>query len=114
MRHDVPNKEKKTVSEVFPHLVFHNFSSQLGERVREGLEIADVNLNIHLPAYISDPLNILHHPATVVEIKMFRKNNTQLPLQNRNKLGQSSQTTYDILVLSILKESTLVMIRWMC
>lgn len=32
LRHDV--KDKKTVSLVYPHLLFHNFSSTLGERVQ--------------------------------------------------------------------------------
>jgi rRNA maturation protein Rpf1 len=31
MRHDIP--DIGTMSEAFPHLIFHNFSSKLGERV---------------------------------------------------------------------------------
>lgn len=31
MRHDVP--DIGTMSEAFPHLIFHNFTSQLGQRV---------------------------------------------------------------------------------
>ena len=33
MRHDIPNVG--TMSEAFPHLIFHNFKTKLGERVRE-------------------------------------------------------------------------------
>lgn len=32
MRHDIPNLGN--MSEQYPHLVFHNFKSRLGERVR--------------------------------------------------------------------------------
>jgi len=32
MRHDLP-KKPDTMSEAFPHLIFHGFSSKLGERV---------------------------------------------------------------------------------
>jgi len=32
MRHDIP--EVGTMSEAYPHLIFHNFKSRLGERVR--------------------------------------------------------------------------------
>lgn len=32
MRHDIP--EVGTMSEAYPHLIFHNFSSRLGERVK--------------------------------------------------------------------------------
>ena len=32
MRHDIPNVG--TMSEAFPHLIFHNFKTKLGERVR--------------------------------------------------------------------------------
>ncbi len=31
MRHDIP--DVGTMSEAYPHLIFHNFSSRLGERV---------------------------------------------------------------------------------
>jgi len=33
MRHDIPNLG--TMSEQYPHLILHNFTSQLGERVSE-------------------------------------------------------------------------------
>lgn len=36
MRHDIPNIG--TMSEVYPHLIFHNFSSKLGERVKSILK----------------------------------------------------------------------------
>ncbi|CAK8690956.1 unnamed protein product [Clavelina lepadiformis] len=36
MRHDIPNVG--TMSEAFPHLIFHNFSSRLGERVKTILQ----------------------------------------------------------------------------
>ena len=35
MRHDIPNTG--TMSEAFPHLIFHNFTTTLGQRVRMGL-----------------------------------------------------------------------------
>ena len=34
MRHDIP--DVGTMSEASPHLVFHNFKTQLGQRAREG------------------------------------------------------------------------------
>lgn len=34
MRHDVP--DIGTISEAYPHLIFHNFTSRLGKRVSEG------------------------------------------------------------------------------
>lgn len=33
MRHDIP--DIGTMSEAYPHLIFHNFTSQLGKRVSE-------------------------------------------------------------------------------
>jgi U3 small nucleolar ribonucleoprotein protein IMP4 len=36
MRHDIEGRA--TVSEVFPHLVFHEFNSQLGDRVKNALK----------------------------------------------------------------------------
>ncbi|CAH3141705.1 unnamed protein product, partial [Porites lobata] len=36
MRHDIPNIG--TMSEVYPHLIFHNFNSKLGERVKSILK----------------------------------------------------------------------------
>uniref|UniRef100_H2Y721 Brix domain-containing protein n=1 Tax=Ciona savignyi TaxID=51511 RepID=H2Y721_CIOSA len=36
MRHDIP--DVGTMSEVFPHLIFHNFKSKLGERVKTILQ----------------------------------------------------------------------------
>lgn len=36
MRHDIP--ECGTMSEAYPHLIFHNFSSRLGERVKSVLK----------------------------------------------------------------------------
>lgn len=33
LRHDI--KDQGTVSEAFPHLIFHNFSSRLGQRVSD-------------------------------------------------------------------------------
>ena len=35
MRHDIPNVG--TMSEAFPHLIFHNFKTKLGQRVCEYL-----------------------------------------------------------------------------
>ena len=36
MRHDIP--DVGTMSEAYPHLIFKNFSSKLGERVRDILK----------------------------------------------------------------------------
>lgn len=38
LRHDIPNYHTSTVSEQYPHLIFDNFSSALGERVRDVLK----------------------------------------------------------------------------
>jgi U3 small nucleolar ribonucleoprotein protein IMP4 len=35
LRHDIENYQSSTVSEQYPHLIFENFSSKLGERVRD-------------------------------------------------------------------------------
>ena len=37
MRHDIPDTE--TMSEAFPHLIFHNFTSPLGQRVMSILKV---------------------------------------------------------------------------
>jgi U3 small nucleolar ribonucleoprotein protein IMP4 len=36
LRHDIPNQG--TVSEAFPHLIFHNFNTKVGQRVRDVLK----------------------------------------------------------------------------
>lgn len=33
LRHDI--KEKETISQAYPHLIFHNFTTPLGERVKD-------------------------------------------------------------------------------
>ena len=38
LRHDIAGYNKSTVSEQYPHLIFENFSSKLGERVRDVLK----------------------------------------------------------------------------
>jgi U3 small nucleolar ribonucleoprotein protein IMP4 len=38
LRHDVASYSNSTVSEQYPHLIFENFSSRLGERVRDVLK----------------------------------------------------------------------------
>jgi U3 small nucleolar ribonucleoprotein protein IMP4 len=38
LRHDIGNYKSSTVSEQYPHLIFENFTSQLGERVRDVLK----------------------------------------------------------------------------
>ncbi|KAK2466134.1 hypothetical protein APHAL10511_001776 [Amanita phalloides] len=38
LRHDIGDYKKSTVSEQYPHLVFENFSSKLGERLRDVLK----------------------------------------------------------------------------
>ncbi|KAF8192486.1 anticodon-binding protein [Pholiota molesta] len=38
LRHDISTYKNSTVSEQYPHLIFENFSSQLGERIRDVLK----------------------------------------------------------------------------
>lgn len=38
LRHDIGSFRSSTVSEQYPHLIFENFSSRLGERVRDCLK----------------------------------------------------------------------------
>lgn len=38
LRHDIASYKSSTVSEQYPHLIFENFSSQLGERIRDCLK----------------------------------------------------------------------------
>ncbi|KAH9938571.1 anticodon-binding protein [Fomitopsis serialis] len=38
LRHDISTYKESTVSEQYPHLIFENFSSQLGERIRDVLK----------------------------------------------------------------------------
>ncbi|KAF9006482.1 anticodon-binding protein [Cyathus striatus] len=38
LRHDIGSYKNSTVSEQYPHLIFENFSSQLGERVQDVLK----------------------------------------------------------------------------
>jgi U3 small nucleolar ribonucleoprotein protein IMP4 len=38
LRHDIGSYKASTVSEQYPHLIFENFSSQLGERIRDVLK----------------------------------------------------------------------------
>ncbi|THH33588.1 hypothetical protein EUX98_g553 [Antrodiella citrinella] len=38
LRHDIESYSSSTVSEQYPHLIFENFSSQLGERIRDVLK----------------------------------------------------------------------------
>ncbi|KAK0206515.1 anticodon-binding protein [Desarmillaria ectypa] len=38
LRHDIATYQNSTVSEQYPHLIFENFSSKLGERVRDALK----------------------------------------------------------------------------
>ncbi|KAJ3552715.1 hypothetical protein NM688_g4007 [Phlebia brevispora] len=38
LRHDIDSYKHSTVSEQYPHLIFENFSSRLGERVRDALK----------------------------------------------------------------------------
>lgn len=38
LRHDINSYKSSTVSEQYPHLIFENFSSKLGERVRDVLK----------------------------------------------------------------------------
>ena len=39
MRHDIPNAG--TMSEAYPHLIFNNFSSAVGKRVRAEFSVMD-------------------------------------------------------------------------
>ena len=38
LRHDIASYKSSTVSEQYPHLIFENFSSRLGERIRDVLK----------------------------------------------------------------------------
>lgn len=38
LRHDIDSYKNSTVSEQYPHLIFENFSSRLGERIRDTLK----------------------------------------------------------------------------
>jgi len=38
LRHDIGSYKNSTVSEQYPHLIFENFSSKLGERIRDVLK----------------------------------------------------------------------------
>lgn len=38
LRHDISTYKNSTVSEQYPHLIFENFSSTLGERIRDVLK----------------------------------------------------------------------------
>lgn len=38
LRHDIASYRSSTVSEQYPHLIFENFSSKLGERIRDILK----------------------------------------------------------------------------
>jgi len=38
LRHDIDSFKSSTVSEQYPHLIFENFSSRLGERIRDILK----------------------------------------------------------------------------
>ena len=38
LRHDIDSYKNSTVSEQYPHLIFENFSSQLGSRIRDALK----------------------------------------------------------------------------
>ncbi|PCH41260.1 Brix-domain-containing protein [Wolfiporia cocos MD-104 SS10] len=38
LRHDINSYKESTVSEQYPHLIFENFSSRLGERIRDVLK----------------------------------------------------------------------------
>ena len=38
LRHDIDSYKNSTVSEQYPHLIFENFSSKLGERIRDALK----------------------------------------------------------------------------
>ncbi len=38
LRHDIAQYKSSTVSEQYPHLIFENFSSKLGERMRDILK----------------------------------------------------------------------------
>lgn len=38
LRHDIDSYSSSTVSEQYPHLIFENFSSKLGERIGDALK----------------------------------------------------------------------------
>lgn len=70
MRHDIP--KIGTISEAYPHLIFHNFSSKLGERVSFSLFVSYEY--ILLQCTVSD----LEH--TIVGLVHFEQK--KLPLLN--------------------------------
>ena len=43
MRHDIPSVG--TMSEMFPHLIFDNFTSKLGKRVKSLVDLTPVSLH---------------------------------------------------------------------
>lgn len=66
LRHDIPNYKNSTVSEQYPHLIFENFSSRLGERVRDVLKYLfpvpkDDSKRIMTFANESDFISFRHH-----------------------------------------------------
>lgn len=38
LRHDIDTYKSSTVSEQYPHMIFENFSSVLGQRIRDALK----------------------------------------------------------------------------
>ncbi|KAF7352890.1 Brix domain-containing protein [Mycena venus] len=48
LRHDIGTYKSSTVSEQYPHLIFENFSSKLGERVRDVLKDDFISFRHHV------------------------------------------------------------------
>jgi len=70
MRHDIPNVG--TMSEAYPHLLFHNFSGRLGERVKSILRYMfpvpkEDNRRVITLANTDDYISFRHHVFKKVE-----------------------------------------------
>ncbi|XP_072026379.1 U3 small nucleolar ribonucleoprotein protein IMP4-like [Amphiura filiformis] len=72
MRHDIPNMG--TMSEAYPHLIFHNFKSKLGERVMNILKYLfpvpkDESKRVMTFANMDDVISFRHHVYKKVDHK---------------------------------------------
>lgn len=72
MRHDLPEMSGTSMSEAYPHLIFHNFNTRLGERVKNILKYLfpvprDESQRLVTFANQDDYISFRHH--------MFKKSN---------------------------------------
>jgi U3 small nucleolar ribonucleoprotein protein IMP4 len=71
LRHDIPNSERGTVSESYPHLIFEGFSTPLGKRVvtilkhlfppREAAKMNEGSRVITFALTEGDYISVRHH-----------------------------------------------------